>query len=771
MFRSNLFVKAFSTIVLGMLVLSTIYYFFSVPLINRMAFAIEERAGQTFLDSMHELVRQSNRDMEAWQESALAAHKRELKNIIRVVESYILDVQREASEGRIDLEEAKDHVLERVRKLKYGGNDYVWVSDYSNVLISHPDPSLHKRDFSEIEDVNGSLIVPPMVEGALKDGEGYYSYWWRRLGEEEPVEKLSYYRNLPLWEWVVGTGVYIDDVENEAAQRKKELVEELRRHIHGTRISGSGYMYIFDSDMNMIIHPNSNIENTNIANLLNPVSGKPIAQELIAASRRADKKLEYKWDKPSDPGNYVYDKISWVRYSEGNDWYIASSVYTEDLQESAHALTRRILAISALGLLLAIAGGYVFVRAFTNPIKSLAESANRISKGELAATSEISRADEIGVLAKAFNNMVEQLKDQIRNLEARVEERTSLLATRAEELESRNREIETVNAMGDMLQACRTIEEAYDVVARTIQSLFTNCSGALIVIDNSRQILETAARWGNSVEDDQVFGLEGCWGIRRGKTHMVRDGSRDQLCSHVRGDRPGDGPYFCTPLIAQGNILGVLHVLLEPEGEADRQAGMDWLREKGRMAETVAEHAALAIANMRLQQSLHMQSIRDPLTGLLNRRHLDEILTREGYRAGRHGLHVGIIMIDVDHFKRLNDTYGHEAGDEVLRALGKELTDLFREEDSACRYGGEEFTVVLPGANAEMACRRAEELRRHVEDRIKPVWNNQSLDITASLGVAVFPDNGGSLEEVVKAADKALYEAKAMGRNRVVSVG
>jgi diguanylate cyclase (GGDEF)-like protein len=766
-FRHNLFVKTFSTIVFGVISLSTIYYVSSVPMIGRMAFQIEERAGLAFLDNMFELVRQSHRDMEAWRNSALLAHKRELKDITQLVESYIADMQREVQLGRRGRAEAQKEVIERVRQLTYGHNDYVWISDYRSVLISHPDPKLHGADFSGVRDVKGNLIVPPMVEGARRDQEGFYSYWWRRLGEEKPVEKLTYYRNVPAWKWVVGTGVYVDDIEEQVAVRRRELIEDLRRHLHTTPISGSGYMFVFDANKHMIIHPSPALEDSDISGLLDPQTGKPLADELIEASHRPDGKFEYLWDKPSDPGHYVYAKISWVRHFEGTDWYIASSVYREDLETSAHALTRRILATTGLGLMLAIGGGYFFVRTFTTPIKQLAESANRIRRGELATTTQIHREDEIGVLAEAFNNMVEQLKDQIRTLEDRVNERTAELSARAGDLEQRNRDIESLNAMGDLLQACRDIPEAFEVVAKTVHSLYPASSGAILVLDASRRLLERTTAWG--AESDRVpiaHDVDECWGMRRGKAHLCRGRELDPVCGHVDAARLDGRVSLCVPMLAQGEYLGVLYLETNrSDGQGDGARTI--LADRGRLAETVAEQAALVIANMRLRESLHSQSIRDPLTGLFNRRHLDEVLVREQHRAERQRSTAGVVMLDVDHFKRLNDSFGHEAGDLVLRELGKELWRRFRRDDSACRFGGEEFVLVLPMATLEDSVARAEELRAAVAQELRLSWRGEILSVTVSIGVGVYPLHGDSLAQVLEVADRALYRAKSLGRNRV----
>jgi diguanylate cyclase (GGDEF)-like protein len=576
---------------------------------------------------------------------------------------------------------------------------------------------------------------------------------------------------MPEWKWVIGTGVYVDDITNAYLQRKEELISELKNHLHTMKIAGGGYLYIFDSKMNMIIHPNPNIEGTNFTELLDPTTGKPIGKELIALSGTADRKLDYKWDKPSDPGNYIYDKISWVRHFEGTDWYICSSVYTDDLRQSAKALTNRLVMVSILALVLSIIGGYFFVQAFTSPIKRLASLANRISQGDLTTTVQFNRQDEIGVLASAFNNMVDQLSDQIRNLEKRVTERTSELTGWVGELEQRNREIETINSMGDMLRACISRDEIYRVIVKTIKSLFPYSAGHLMMCGGKGTVLEPTISWNGGMKEGgtQVYELDDCWCLRRGKTYIMNDSDLSQLCPHAEAIDGKTSPYICVPMIAQGEVLGILHI--KPQSSRPEGQRRDIDENKRRLAETVAEHAGLSLANLQLQHTLHEQSIKDVLTGLYNRRHAEEFFPREQHRAVRHGFSIGLLFIDVDFFKKVNDDHGHDAGDEALRRLGALLSREFREEDTACRYGGEEFLIILPYATLEGCRSRAEMVRKLVEQELKIPWHGAVLEITISIGLAFFPDHGDTLQQAVEAADAALYKAKQQGRNCVVTAG
>jgi diguanylate cyclase (GGDEF)-like protein len=171
-----------------------------------------------------------------------------------------------------------------------------------------------------------------------------------------------------------------------------------------------------------------------------------------------------------------------------------------------------------------------------------------------------------------------------------------------------------------------------------------------------------------------------------------------------------------------------------------------------------------------LQARLREQAIRDPLTGLFNRRYLTETLERELARASREGLPLSVVMIDVDHFKALNDAFGHRAGDLMLLALGNLLSAQTRHGDIACRYGGEEFVVVLPGAPVEKARSRAEVWRSAFQE-MRVAFEKAELRATLSLGLAAFPLYGTSGDDLLRLADKALYAAKRRGRNRLVVSG
>ncbi len=331
-------------------------------------------------------------------------------------------------------------------------------------------------------------------------------------------------------------------------------------------------------------------------------------------------------------------------------------------------------------------------------------------------------------------------------------------------LERRAEESALIAEIGDLLQACRTADEAYPIIARYASRLLPQTSGALYLVRHAADPAEKVVSWGDAPPgpSENDVGPNDCWGLRRGRLHSVLNPESEPICAHVHEPYPAS--YLCVPLIAQGASAGVLHL----RQTANQAAGEPLSVERQQLASRVAEYIALALANLNLRDTLRSQAIRDPLTGLFNRRYMEETLDREIRRASRHGTSVGIIMFDIDRMKPINDTFGHDAGDLLLRTLGGLMLNSFRGEDVACRYGGDEFTIVLPEASLVDVWRRAEQLRENVK-KLDIRYEGRSVGaITLSIGVAAYPDHGLTAERVLLAADAASYASKSEGGDRIV---
>ena len=338
-----------------------------------------------------------------------------------------------------------------------------------------------------------------------------------------------------------------------------------------------------------------------------------------------------------------------------------------------------------------------------------------------------------------------------------------------DELEEHNRRMFLLNQMGDLLQSCTTVEEAYTIIGPLGQQLFPEETGALYVINNSRDMVEAATAWGPLPAEQDTFAMEDCWALRLGRTHTYKTDNDvvNLLCPHLKNRLPVFS--LCIPMTAHGDTLGILHLRGQASGPTQtREKQLSLAEAKQQLALAMADSVVLALANLKLRISLRDQAIRDPLTGLFNRRYLEETLEREFNRALRMKRSVGVIMLDLDHFKRFNDTFGHEAGDVLLRKLGNFLKQHLRGGDIACRYGGEEFALILPEVSPGNLLRRAEQLREGIKHLSLPYQGTELETLTMSLGIAMFPTHGATGQRVLNAADAALYEAKRTGRDRVV---
>lgn len=330
-------------------------------------------------------------------------------------------------------------------------------------------------------------------------------------------------------------------------------------------------------------------------------------------------------------------------------------------------------------------------------------------------------------------------------------------------LELRNQSAALISQMNDDLQVCKTLVETSPLIALYMQRLFPDHPGAVFLINESRSLVEMLVEWGGS-GIEPAFNREDCWALRKGKVHLVTGPGTGVLCEHVT---KGVDATLCVPMIAQGDVLGMSYLQARPpQGGATRT--LESLRE---LMVALSDDLALNLSSIRSREALREQSVRDPLTRLYNRRYMMESLERELARARRRKLHVAVVMTDVDHFKRFNDTYGHHAGDAVLAGIGKFLLTTLRTEDIACRYGGEELTLIMPDVDPAALGHRLNDIREKIAELQLEHLSQQLGTVTMSLGVAIFPTHGDTATELLQVADAALYLAKNTGRNRVVFAG
>lgn len=330
------------------------------------------------------------------------------------------------------------------------------------------------------------------------------------------------------------------------------------------------------------------------------------------------------------------------------------------------------------------------------------------------------------------------------------------LATHVDDLNQRSRQMQQMSEIGNFLQACVTVKDACQSLGARVAPLFPGSSGSIVMLaDTADDRVKQVATWGIQQTPAPEFIPPDCLALGQERLHQADSDCLRLGCSHAKCAQ--DLTTFCIPLLALDQTLGLFYLTAPNPSQSVQQ-----------LARTVAEQIALALANLHLRETLRQQSIRDPLTGLFNRRYLEETLIREMRRAQRRHHTIGVIMLDLDHFKRLNDTHGHDAGDRVLKTVGQLLRESVRGSDVACRYGGEEIILILPESPPEATLARAEEIRQALS-QLQISYSGLTLHpLSASLGVASFPDHGLRAVDVLKAADDALYQAKTKGRNRVV---
>jgi diguanylate cyclase (GGDEF)-like protein len=415
----------------------------------------------------------------------------------------------------------------------------------------------------------------------------------------------------------------------------------------------------------------------------------------------------------------------------------------ETTKARAFADGAQLLSLWALALSLAIAAAAMWVAHFhvLSPLAVLGVALQRLAKGDHATALPVSRNDEIGEIARTVEAF----------------SRDSMERGRL------GREARTLSELNEWLQSAKSEAELYDIIARFLARFLPECAGSIYIYANSRDVLDCAKSW-NGAKGVLTMHPDDCWSLRRGRTFTFGEHEIDFSCAHT-GDEVR-GHYCCIPILAHGETVGMLH-LEHIAGVDSREQGQSQFSEQRRCGLAAAEHISLAIANIKLREQLRDQSIRDVLTGLCNRRYFLEACRREFMRAERSGKPVAVLSVDVDHFKLFNDNHGHDAGDTVLRAVGEALSAVFRGEDVPCRFGGEEFVVLMPGSSAAIAAQRAEQLRARVEGLRVKYAEGDLPRITISIGVAMYPEAGANPMEVLKVADNALYAAKRLGRNRV----
>lgn len=333
-----------------------------------------------------------------------------------------------------------------------------------------------------------------------------------------------------------------------------------------------------------------------------------------------------------------------------------------------------------------------------------------------------------------------------------------------EQLSARNKIKDTQARLTDQLQSVLTAQEAYTAIERYCTYLFPRNPGTLFIRSHSKDYFQMVAQWGKSTYQDDGFEPTDCWAARSNHLHKHIANSETLACQHLRHSSPEPQAALCIPISSADEMIGIMSLY----GQVTDDNNIGTVDEEAiNLVEEVVSQIALAISNLRLRENLRRSSIVDMLTGLYNRRYLDETFNREIARSQRAKESIGVIMLDIDHFKNFNDTYGHEAGDHVLHEVGFTLKQACRASDLACRYGGEEFVLILLNADLKSTIDRTAMIREELKKK-HIMYGGQPLPaVNLSMGVAMYPTHGARPDELIRNADEALYKAKRDGRDRV----
>ena len=372
----------------------------------------------------------------------------------------------------------------------------------------------------------------------------------------------------------------------------------------------------------------------------------------------------------------------------------------------------------------------------TGPVLQLVRASDRLRQGDFDPDLPPETRNEFGVLSRSFLHMAQTLRQD-------------------------REELSAIKRFSEAVTECTSENEIYDQILHALRDRFHPDQVIIFKLRPEEDFLEVVASLKplpQAVQEWPVIeGKHSCKAVRMGRPFRVNEVGVEPLCPG-KFALPEKGSYYCGPLIAGGIIIGAVRL----EGEAGF-----WTPERESLLESYLSTTASVLSNLHLLQTMREQANIDPLTGLYNRRFCKDYARKLMAMARRKNTPLGFIMLDLDHFKNINDVHGHEIGDRILKQFAKTITQSMRETNLTARLGGEEFVVVLPDTGAEACMVVAERIRMAVYHMAVPQVKEKPIPpVTVSLGIAVYPEHGGTLEEMLHAADRALYESKRAGRNR-----
>ncbi len=516
----------------------------------------------------------------------------------------------------------------------------------------------------------------------------------------------------------------------------EEAKKQFAHRIRPLRYSDNNYLWINDTDLKMVMHPiQPELEGIDLTDETDP-QGKYLFREFLSISKnRGAGFVEYMWPKPGEKN--PVGKTSYIRLYEPWGWIIGSGIYIDDVQKDISRLRQFMLAGIAIFAVLTISLAVLIGTGITRPLKNVIDGLQDIAggKGRAALTKRIpvTSTDEIGTLSTEFNSLMESINN--------------------------------LTVFKKVIEEDDSLEEVY----QRIGDLFTqqiNISRCFIfqVINAKRKLQLT---YPSSFDLDEMMcnhlildDHDLCKAKRTG--HLITSAHFPAVCRQF--SPTANEQHYCIPIVVGGATVAVVQLIFAPP--ATEQAGKEMERKIFKAEQYIQESLAV-IETKRLMSSLKDAALIDPLTGLYNRRYLQEYTEKIVAGVLRRGKAIGLIMCDLDYFKQVNDTHGHNAGDLVLKETAKTILKSIREADIVIRFGGEEFLVVLLDINDGESIKIAEKIRQNIQ-QAKFKIPDGIIQKTISLGASEFPHDTDTLWSCIKFADVALYRAKEDGRNKCV---
>ncbi len=446
--------------------------------------------------------------------------------------------------------------------------------------------------------------------------------------------------------------------------------------------------------------------------------------------------------KTIDGEPYLITAVSLKKFDfyQAPNWTIVLQIPEKVAFQAAFVFKNRIIRILYLTALFSIILAILLARSFTAPLSNLVEGAKKISAGDFSHRIIPGSDDEIGNLTATFDEM-----------------RINLKSTKAD-LDYRILQLSTLYEVGKAISSVLDFKKLQHIILETAVKVIKADKGSLMLVDDSEKILTIGVAVGLSEDVTRDTRLEigksvAGWVVDTRKPLFVKNVETDQAILAIKKKNLRSGTLMCVPLLAKDKLLGVLNVSRpEPDSFSDKDF---------ELFISLANQAAIAIENARL----YRYAVTDEMTGLYNHRYFQQRLDEELLRADRYNNHISLLILDVDHFKKFNDTYGHPEGDRVLKTVARLIEKSVREIDISARYGGEEFVVICPEKNGEGSLVPAERIRQAIESYDFRI-GEKPVQITVSMGLACYPDQARSKTELIQRADYALYFSKANGRNR-----